>query len=111
MLAARGVRPGDVVALALPRSASAIVAILAILRTGAAYLPLDLDQPDERLAFVLDDADARVVVGDANTPAAAWATGRSCIRAEDSSDASAEASGRCHHAESKTVSRKDDSSL
>ncbi len=42
--------------LGLPRSIDTVVALFAILRTGAAYLPLELDQPDERLRTVIDDA-------------------------------------------------------
>ncbi|MDQ3289423.1 MAG: amino acid adenylation domain-containing protein [Pseudomonadota bacterium] len=61
-LHAEGARPGAVVAVAMERSAAAIVALLAVLRTGAAYLPLDLAHPPERLAFMLDDADACQVV-------------------------------------------------
>ncbi|MEU6312976.1 amino acid adenylation domain-containing protein [Streptomyces sp. NPDC047014] len=56
LLAGRGVGPEDVVALAVPRSADAVAALLAVLRTGAAYLPLDLDHPADRLALMLDDA-------------------------------------------------------
>ncbi|MEV6325911.1 amino acid adenylation domain-containing protein [Nocardia sp. NPDC051787] len=56
LLIERGVRPGDTVALLLPRSADAIVAILAVLKTGAAYLPIDVKHPDERVDFVLADA-------------------------------------------------------
>ncbi|MFJ9938094.1 amino acid adenylation domain-containing protein [Streptomyces virginiae] len=56
LLAGRGVGPEDVVALAVPRSTDAVAAILAVLRTGAAYLPLDLDHPTDRLALMLDDA-------------------------------------------------------
>jgi enterobactin synthetase component F len=55
-LAASGVRPGDIVAVALRRSEQLPVALLAILRTGAAYLPLDLESPMERTRFVLEDA-------------------------------------------------------
>ncbi|CAN3985588.1 amino acid adenylation domain-containing protein [Kitasatospora purpeofusca] len=54
-LAARGVVPEAVVALALPRTEAAVVGLLGVLRAGAAYLPLDLDHPDERLAAMLDD--------------------------------------------------------
>lgn len=63
-LNAAGVRPGAVVAVAMERSAAAIVAVLGVLHAGAAYLPLDLTHPAERLAFMLDDADAHVVVVD-----------------------------------------------
>ncbi|MER7764362.1 amino acid adenylation domain-containing protein [Streptomyces sp. NPDC097619] len=56
LLAGRGVGPEDVVALAVPRSADAVAAILAVLKTGAAYLPLDLDHPADRLGLMLDDA-------------------------------------------------------
>ncbi|MGW6945685.1 amino acid adenylation domain-containing protein [Streptomyces xanthophaeus] len=56
LLAQRGAGPDTVVALALPRSADSVVAVLAVLRAGAAYLPLDLDHPAERLALMLGDA-------------------------------------------------------
>ncbi|WP_371495283.1 amino acid adenylation domain-containing protein [Kitasatospora sp. NBC_00374] len=56
LLAARGVGPESFVALALPRSAELVPAMLAVLRCGGAYLPLDLDYPADRLAFMLDDA-------------------------------------------------------
>ena len=55
-LLANGVKPGDIVAVALPRSEQLLIVLLAIMRTGAAYLPLDLDGPIERTALVLDDA-------------------------------------------------------
>ncbi|MGE2692959.1 non-ribosomal peptide synthase/polyketide synthase, partial [Mycolicibacterium pulveris] len=56
LLIGRGVGPGERVALLFPRSADAIVAILAVLKTGAAYLPLDPALPDARIEFMLTDA-------------------------------------------------------
>ncbi|MEV0321975.1 amino acid adenylation domain-containing protein [Streptomyces sp. NPDC050658] len=55
LLAGRGVGPEQVVALAFPRSPQLVVAILAVLKAGAAYLPLDPDYPSDRLAFMLKD--------------------------------------------------------
>ncbi|MFC9897768.1 amino acid adenylation domain-containing protein [Nocardia sp. NPDC127579] len=63
-----GVGTGDTVALLLPRSAEAIMAILAVLRAGAAYVPIDIQHPDERIAFVLADARPAAAI---TTPAQA----------------------------------------
>ncbi|OZD87819.1 amino acid adenylation domain-containing protein, partial [Rhodococcus sp. 05-2256-B4] len=56
LLAGRGVGVEDVVALLLPRSEHTVIAILSVLKLGSAYLPIDINTPDERLAFVLQDA-------------------------------------------------------
>ena len=56
LLAGRGVGPGERVALLLSRSAEAVVAILAVLKTGAAYVPIDPAHPDARIGFLLADA-------------------------------------------------------
>ena len=48
--------PGTCIALLAPRSAEAITAILAVLKTGAAYLPIDPATPDARITFLLTDA-------------------------------------------------------
>ncbi|AYN30693.1 putative NRPS [Streptomyces albus] len=61
-LAARGAGPGTLVAVALPRGAELLAALLAVSATGAAYLPLDPHFPAERLAFLLDDARPLLVV-------------------------------------------------
>ncbi|MFJ2258820.1 amino acid adenylation domain-containing protein [Streptomyces sp. NPDC087844] len=55
-LTTRGIGVEDVVALALPRSADLVVAVLAVLKAGAAYLPLDPDHPAPRIAAMLEDA-------------------------------------------------------
>lgn len=64
-LAARGAGPGTVVGLCLDRSADLVVAMLAILKTGGAYLPLDPAYPADRLRFMVRDSGAGLVVGGA----------------------------------------------
>ncbi|ATL25759.1 Siderophore biosynthesis non-ribosomal peptide synthetase modules, Bacillibactin synthetase component F [Streptomyces formicae] len=61
-LVARGAGPERLVALRLPRSAGLVVAMLAVLKTGAAYLPIDPEYPEERIRFMLDDARPVVVL-------------------------------------------------
>lgn len=51
-----GARPGAVVAVSVPRSVELVVSLLAVLKAGAAYLPLDPDYPEQRLAYMLRDA-------------------------------------------------------
>ena len=63
-LRAAGVAPGAVVCIALERSIDAIVALLGILKAGAGYLPIDTSFPPDRLAFMLNDADASLIVTD-----------------------------------------------
>nr|ARU08075.1 MlcM [uncultured bacterium] len=63
-LISRGVRRGDFVAVALPRSADLVVALLAVLKAGAAYVPLDLKNPAARTDAVLADARPAVVLSE-----------------------------------------------
>lgn len=58
----RGIGPGDIVALAMPRTHLMPVALLAVLKAGAAYLPIDPGHPTERLATVLNDARPALVL-------------------------------------------------
>ena len=61
-LRALGVGPEVVVGLCLERSLAMLVGLLGILKAGGAYLPLDPDYPPERLAFMLADAGAPVLL-------------------------------------------------
>ncbi|MGI5467558.1 non-ribosomal peptide synthetase [Streptomyces sp. CA-132043] len=69
-LIARGAGPGRVVAVALPRSADLIVALVAVLKTGAAYLPVDPEYPRERIALLLTDSRPALLVSITDTDAA-----------------------------------------
>ncbi|WP_260256121.1 amino acid adenylation domain-containing protein [Streptomyces sp. 840.1] len=62
LLVSRGVGAADVVAVALPRSPELVVALLAVMKAGAAYLPLDADHPRDRTAYMLSDAGATAVL-------------------------------------------------
>ncbi|WP_046727043.1 non-ribosomal peptide synthetase [Streptomyces humi] len=63
-LIARGVRPGDRVGLLLDRTDEIPVSVLGVLKTGAAYVPVDLTAPADRAAMVFGDTGVRVVVTD-----------------------------------------------
>jgi amino acid adenylation domain-containing protein len=59
-----GVRPGSIVAVRMPRSDLMVIALLACLKAGAAFLPLDPDAPRDRLAWILEQAAADIVLVD-----------------------------------------------
>ena len=61
-LAARGAGPESVIALCLGREADLVVAVLAVWLAGAAYVPLDPDYPADRLAFMLADSGAALLI-------------------------------------------------
>ncbi|MFK4082527.1 amino acid adenylation domain-containing protein [Kribbella sp. NPDC020789] len=75
-LRSRGADRGVLVGVCLRRSADLVVAVLAVLRAGAAYVPLDESLPEQRLRFMLDDTAAPLVVTDsaalAGLPAGSW---------------------------------------
>ncbi|MFI9378763.1 amino acid adenylation domain-containing protein [Streptomyces parvulus] len=55
-LVARGVGPESLVGVCLERSADLVVALLAVLKAGGAYLPIDPDSPADRIAYIVEDA-------------------------------------------------------
>jgi amino acid adenylation domain-containing protein len=61
-----GVGPETVVAILMDRSLDTLVALLGVLKAGGAYLPLDPAFPAERIAFMLKDSDARVILTQSN---------------------------------------------
>ncbi|MEU2423990.1 amino acid adenylation domain-containing protein [Streptomyces sp. NPDC007851] len=62
LLLSRGIGPGDYVGVVLPRGTQLIVTFLAVLKAGAAYLPIDPEYPQDRISFVLADARPAAVV-------------------------------------------------
>jgi non-ribosomal peptide synthetase component F len=59
-----GIGRGDIVAVCLPRCARQIGAILGIVKSGAAYLPIDPEYPSDRMAFMTQDAGVRFIIAD-----------------------------------------------
>ena len=76
-LRAKGVGPGERVAVFVDRNRHMVIAVLAVLRSGAAYVPVDPRHPPERVAMILQEADVRVVLTESafeerlNVPASA----------------------------------------
>ncbi|MGW2332289.1 amino acid adenylation domain-containing protein, partial [Streptomyces sp. NPDC001700] len=62
LLAGRGVGPESLVAVALPRSVEMVVALLGVLKAGAAYVPVDPSYPADRIAYLLEDANPALVI-------------------------------------------------
>ena len=81
LLAGQGAGPGQSVALLFSRSAEAVVAILAVLKTGAAYLPMDPAVPAARMEFMLADAAPVAAITTADLAGrldGLWAAGDRC---------------------------------
>lgn len=77
----RGVRPGDRVGIVHERGAELVAILLGVLRAGAVYVPLDPAYPDQRLAYIADDAGLTLVVTD--DTAAQRLPGRPCVTAAE----------------------------
>jgi amino acid adenylation domain-containing protein len=69
-LRSSGARDGDRVGIYLERSLDLIVAMLGILKAGCVYVPLDPIYPDDRVQFILDEAEVRLLITDGNLAAA-----------------------------------------
>ena len=85
-LIGRGVGPGDIVAIALPRDEILVASLLAVWKAGAAYLPLDPEAPIERIALTLDDAAPRLLLTTANFADAFGHLGLPCLFAHEQDD-------------------------
>ncbi|WP_161500499.1 condensation domain-containing protein, partial [Streptomyces antimycoticus] len=64
LLVARGAGPGRFVGLVLPRSIDLVVALLAVVKSGAAYVPIDPAYPADRIAYTISDVDLTLLVTD-----------------------------------------------
>ena len=82
-LSARGVEPGAIVGLAISRTERLPLAILGILEAGAAFLPLDVGQPVDRLKFVLENSGARLIVTDTTIESALQEFGGSVLHLDE----------------------------
>ncbi|HEY1618614.1 MAG TPA: amino acid adenylation domain-containing protein, partial [Streptosporangiaceae bacterium] len=88
LLAGRGVGRGDLVGVALDRSIELVVALLAVLKAGAAYVPVDPGFPAERIGLTLDSASPKLILAPAATPLnlSAWAELCLSVADADASD-------------------------
>ncbi|MGW1144903.1 amino acid adenylation domain-containing protein [Streptomyces sp. NPDC002454] len=94
LLLARGAGPDRFVAIAVPRSVDMVVALLAVVKTGAAYLPLDLRLPAERLAYMIGDAAPVVVLTRSDAVADLPDASAAPLLALDGAEATAELAGQ-----------------
>jgi len=97
-----GAGPGTVVAVLLDRTPDLVAALVGILKSGAAFLPLDPSQPAARNTFFINDAAANVVLIDCHLP-----TGGDAVTATVVNLGDLEPSAPCHGSRSSTVSSTD----
>ncbi|WP_370947062.1 amino acid adenylation domain-containing protein [Amycolatopsis sp. cg5] len=81
-LAERGIGRGDLVGLAGDNLVDAVTAVLAILRRGAAFLPLDANLPKERLTYMVGKADCRLIAGNEVVPDVSTVAIKELVEAE-----------------------------
>lgn len=79
----KGIKSGDIIGVALDRSLELVVTLLAVIKCGAAYLPLDPTYPDDRLEFMLRDSAARLLVSSKEVSGTVLTAGAETYRIED----------------------------
>ncbi|KXG49399.1 Acyl transferase/acyl hydrolase/lysophospholipase [Penicillium griseofulvum] len=79
----RGIGRGSLIGVALDRSIDFVVAVLAVLKTGAAYVPIDLNFPARRISWIIDDANPDLVITRTPTPENLWAWKASCLSVDE----------------------------
>ncbi|MET9594007.1 amino acid adenylation domain-containing protein [Streptomyces sp. NPDC006516] len=82
-LHSRGIGRGDLVALALEGTADQVVAMLAVAKAGAAYLPVDLEYPEARIAHMLRDARPALLLTHGTARAARYRASVACLALDD----------------------------
>ena len=82
-LTALGISSGDLVGLLLPRSEDAVTTILAVLKAGGVYVPLDPAHPTDRLAFMIQDAGVKLIVTRSDLTERAAPSGVACLLLDD----------------------------
>ena len=92
----QGIGPGQRVGLAIERSCDLLVGLLAIVRTGASYVPLDRNYPLERLAMMATDANLALILTDRNAVAALSTIGRPMACIDEAIDPAVHASLPVH---------------
>ncbi|KAH7114611.1 polyketide synthase [Dactylonectria macrodidyma] len=88
VLVQRGVKPGDLVGVALERSVDLVVALLAVLKTGSAYVPIDPTFPEMRIGQMMDDAGPSLIVAGTSTLDAVSLWKDVCLKIDEALDSS-----------------------
>ncbi|HYX24398.1 MAG TPA: amino acid adenylation domain-containing protein, partial [Thermoanaerobaculia bacterium] len=86
-LLACGLRRGEPVGIGLRRSPWVAVSVLGVLKAGGCYVPLDPTHPADRLAYMVADAGARLVMSEEGLAGAAWLSGRRQVRVDGDREA------------------------
>ena len=79
----KGVGIGTFVGISLERTSNVVIAILAVLKTGATYVPVDPTNPKDRIEFILDDAQVNIVIVDEESKNNLPLKGRCCVDVEE----------------------------